>query len=227
MQIYVELFYNNVESFLASAFPVAKSVLDPERWQTLVRTFLHRHPSETPYFLEISQEFLTFLADARPAGLPPFLLELCHYEWVELALAVAEEEIPDADLDRHGDLARGIPAVSPLIWRLAYRYPVHRIGPLHQPEAPGAEPTQLVVYRRRDDSVHFMEVSTLTMVLLEKLETGNVSGAETVAALAAEASGLDPEVVRSEGLRTLERLRACEIILGTRIEALEAGEVDT
>lgn len=224
MRVYVDLFFNNVEAFLASAFPVAKSILEPEHWRALVRGFLHHHPSESPYFLDISQEFLTFLADARPEGLPPFMLELCHYEWVELALDVSDEELPAGGVDPDGDLAAGIPVVSPLAWRLAYRYPVHRIGPAHQPEQPGSMPTQIVVHRRRDDTVHFMEVTTLTMVLLGRLEAGTVSGAAAVDALALEAQDLDPEVVRREGLATLERLRKAEIVLGTRTGT---GEVDS
>lgn len=217
MRIYLELFYNNIESFLASAFPVAKSLLDGERWHALVRDFVHRHPSESPYFLEISQEFLTFLAAARPDGLPPFLLELCHYEWVELALSVAEEDIPQDGIDAHGDLADGIPVVSPLIWKLAYAYPVHQIGAAFQPGQPGEAPTQLVVYRRRDDQVRFMEVNTLTTALLNVLENGNVSGREALDRLACEVRGLRPDVVREQGLRTLRRLRDAGIIVGTRV----------
>jgi hypothetical protein len=220
MQIYVDLFYNNIESFLAGTFPVAKALLAQERWHALVRAFVHRHPSESPYFLEISQEFLTFLA-TQSAGLPPFMLELCHYEWVELALSVAEEEIPEQGIDPAGDLCAGIPAVSPVIWKLAYRFPVHQIGTTFQPEQPGQQPTQLVVYRRRDDRVGFMEVNTLTMALLDTLEQGNVSGAEALERLAAEVADLDPDVVRREGLATLERLRKAEIILGAKTQSGE------
>jgi hypothetical protein len=220
MQIYVDLFYNNIESFLAGTFPVAKALLAEERWHALVRAFVHRHPSESPYFLEISQEFLTFLA-SQSADLPPFMLELCHYEWVELALSVAEEEIPEHGVDPAGDLYAGIPVVSPLIWKLAYRFPVHQIGTAFQPEQPGEQPTQLVVYRRRDDRVGFMEVNALTMALLDTLEQGNVSGAEVLERLAVEVADLDPEVVRREGLATLERLRKAEIILGVETQSGE------
>ena len=223
MQIYVDLFYNNIESFLASAFPVAKSLFDEDRWRALVRVFVHRHPSESPYFLEISQEFLTFLADSRPGGLPPFMLELCHYEWVELALSVAEEEFPGQDVDPEGDLRCGIPVVSPLIWKLAYRFPVHEIGPAFQPQEPGRQPTQLVVYRRRDDRVRFMEVNTLTMALLDALQPGNVSGAEALEVLAAQVPELDRGVLDREGLAILERLRTAEIIAGTKVKPEQAS----
>lgn len=217
MQIYVDLFYSNIESFLAGAFPVAKSALGGERWHALVRDFVHRHPSTSPYFLEISQEFLTFLADRPPADdVPPYLLELCHYEWVELALSVAEEEIAEEGIDRRGDLLQEVPVVSPLIWKLAYAFPVHQIGPTFQPSArPGEEPTQLVVYRRRDDKVRFMEVNALSMALLDELDAGG-TGREVLTRLAERVPGLDSEVVAREGLATLERFRNAEIVLGTR-----------
>jgi hypothetical protein len=232
MQIYLDLFYNNIESFLASAFPVSKSLLGDERWHLLVRAFVHRHPSESPYFLEISQEFLTFLAGAavtdpalqeavRP---PPFLLELCHYEWVELAMAVAEEEIPESGIDRSGDLLSGVPVISPLIWKLAYQYPVHQIGPRFQPETPEVAPTQLVVYRRRDDSVHFMTVAPLTMALLDELEVPQ-SGRQALARVAERVPGLSVDIAYSRGLETLEQLRNAEIVLGsTKADTVSSGE---
>jgi len=215
MQIYLDLFYNNIESFLAGAFPVAKRTLGDERWHVLARDFVHRHASTAPYFLEISQEFLTFLAEDGPTGVPPWLLELCHYEWVELALSVAEEDIPAEGIDPEGDLLIGEPVVSPLVWKLAYHYPVHHIGPDFQPDAPGATPTQLVVYRRRDDRVKFMVVTPLTMALLDELEAGG-TGREALDRLAARAPGLDADTMQQEGLATLERLRNAEVLLGTR-----------
>jgi uncharacterized protein len=221
MRIYRELFYNNIESFLASAFPVAKKVLEAERWHSLVRGFMSRHPSASPYFLDISQEFLTYLGGLPPAGeRPPFLLELCHYEWVELCLSVADDDLPEAGIDPAGDLATGVPVLSPLIWKLAYRFPVHTIGPDHQPDAPGPEPTQLVVFRRRDDSVGFMELSGLTMTLLDELAAGCRSGREVLEQLAERVRNSGPaserEAIYEKGLATLERLRKAGVLLGTR-----------
>ena len=221
MRVYVELFFNNVEALLASAFPVAKSVLGQSRWLALVRRFLHLHAATTPYFLEISEEFISFLNGLNDESLPGFMVELCHYEWVELGLAVAEDEIPDTGIDIDGDLSAGVVVRSPLAWPLTYRYPVHRIGPAHQPEAPAPEPVHLVVYRGRDDSVRFMEINALTQRLLMLLD-GTISGAAALTVLAAEASGLDAERVQATGLATLQRLQKAEIILGTRSESGES-----
>jgi uncharacterized protein len=215
MRVYLELFYNNIESFLASAFPIARQVLAGERWPALVRDFVSRHPSQSPYFLDISQEFLVFLDDGatRSPELPPWLLELCHYEWVELYLSTAEDDLPEQGIDPAGDLVSGVPVVSPLIWKLAYRYPVHRIGPTNEPLEPGPTPSLLLVYRRRDDAVRFMEINALTWALLDALD-GTRSGGAALARVAAEVPALDAGILQEQGLETLERLRKADVILG-------------
>src|SRR5690606_9656663 len=95
MGIYRDLVYNNIAGFIAGAFPILKEILDETYWQTLVRDFVSHHTSQTPYFLEISQEFLAYLAHERSqrAEDPPFLLELAHYECVELVLYVADPDL--------------------------------------------------------------------------------------------------------------------------------------
>jgi hypothetical protein len=96
MRIYRDLVYNNIAGFIAGAFPIVKTVLSEDHWHSMVRDFIAHHNSQSPYFLEISQEFLAYLTHERTATEqdPPFLVELAHYEWVELALDVADEELP-------------------------------------------------------------------------------------------------------------------------------------
>jgi hypothetical protein len=215
MRVYAELFYNNIEGFLRSAFPVARSLFADAAWQRLVRAFIESHPSASPYFLEISQEFLTFLAQSPPPDLPPYLLELCHYEWVELALGVADVEVPEQGVDPGGHLGSGVVLVSPLVWPLTYEYPVHRIGPDHRPAEPPEAPTHLVVYRTRDLSVRFLESNPVTHRLLALLD-GHRTGQEALSLLASELPQYTGDRIHALGMDTLEKLRRREILLGTR-----------
>jgi hypothetical protein len=63
--IYRSLFFNNIESFIANGFPILKSITDPERWNSMIRDFVHRHQSHSPYFLDIGAEFLHYLESER------------------------------------------------------------------------------------------------------------------------------------------------------------------
>ena len=166
LQVYLDLVYKNIEGFISGGFPVLRSLYSDDDWHALVRAFVVGHRCHTPYFLEISQEFIRFLQEGYQPGLAdgPFLAELAHYEWVELALDVSMEQLPEGVGGQ--DLIAGTPRLSPLAWLLSYRYPVHKIGPAFQPTGPG-EPTYLVVYRNRADKILFVELNAATARLLE------------------------------------------------------------
>ena len=217
MKIYRELFYNNVEGFLSTAFPVIRSLYNDERWHAMARDFFARHRCEDPQFHRIPAEFLSYLDEQRQAADdPPFLQELAHYEWVELDLSVATERLTPELAEPNGDLLNGVPVVSPLARALAYDWPVHRIATDHLPEAPGEQPTYLIVYRDRADKVGFMEANAVTARLLQLLEDEPASGREQLLRLADELQHPDPEQVLAFGARMLADLRARDIVLGSR-----------
>lgn len=220
--IYRDLVYNNIAGFIAGAFPIVKAVLTDEHWHAMVRDFVARHRSQTPYFLEISQEFLAYLSNERSHSDecdseyedPPFLVELAHYEWVELALDVAEEEISPASvtstsvLDAH-------PRVSPLAWCLAYQFPVHHIGATYQPTTANSTPTFLIAYRNRADSVNFMEVNAMTYGLLHLLQENDaLTGREALLQIAAQIGHQDQQQFLAQGEELLQQLLAADIISG-------------
>jgi len=170
LQIYQDLFFNNIESLLAASFPVLRSLYDEAAWVALVRQFMHRHTCSSPYFLQIGSEFLDFLEHEFVSGVndPIFIGELAHYEWVELALDVSDAELPQ-DADESKSVLEARLTVSPLAWPLVYQYPVHRINAQFRPDAPSDEPTCLLVYRNRADIVQFIETNPITVHLLQRL----------------------------------------------------------
>jgi hypothetical protein len=211
LNIYQRLVYNNIESFISTGFPVLRSLYGDADWHALVRAFIERHPCHTPYFLEIGQEFLQFLLEEYPRGEadPVFLTELAHYEWVELALDVAQEEVPPAAAC--DDPLAAIPRLSPLAWLLSYQYPVHRIGPGFKPRSPAA-PTYLVVYRDRGDSVRFMELNAVSARLVELTRDNNsASGAALLDKLAAE-TAMEKTALREFGAQQLKDLLDCGVL---------------
>jgi uncharacterized protein len=216
LDVYRELFFNNVASLLGGTFPVCRDILGEACWRGLVRRFYAGHRAHTPYFLELPSEFVQWLGGGGAAdpALPPFLSELAHYEWVELALSVSDAEPDLAAIDPAGDLLTGRPVVSPLAWPLAYRWPVHRLSPSYRPEAPGDLPTFLVVYRDGGGEVRFLEADAATARLLELLDAdAAATGSASLARVAAE---LGAAGAVGQGAALLEALRSRGILLGTR-----------
>jgi len=220
MKVYRELFYNNIEGFLAGNFPVFKSLSDESYWHSLVRDFMTKHRCQTPYFLEIGQEFMQYVSECRTdcTDDPVFMQELLHYEWVELALDSSTQEIPTEGIDPEGDLLTGVPVQSPLAWSLSYEYPVHQIGPGFQPDEPSQHPVYLLVYRDRSDQVQFMEINAVTARMLFLMQQQvDASGRALLEQIASELNHADIDVVIAGGAEVLENLRQKGVILGTRI----------
>ena len=224
LKIYRELFFNNIESLLAGNFPVIRRILtgapDPERWSTLVRDFYREHPSRTPLFTELAREFVRYL-EHRAAdpnrGDPPWLAELAHYEWLELALQISEARADDIPHDPDGDLLEGHPLLSPLAWPQTYRWPVHRIAPDCQPDTPPSEPTCLLLQRDSDGKVHFQQLSALTFRLLLRLDQHpDLTGRRQLQELATEAGVADDGTFIEQGRVMLQQLRESGVIPGTR-----------
>jgi len=215
VNVYRDLVFNNVSQLLGSTFPVLIRIIGQERWRMLIRGFLRDYRAQTPKFGEIAEEFVGYLA-SEPAVLskgdwPAFLVELAHYEWVEMVLQQSDAEaLPVSDPVQ---LLEQPLQVSALAWPLAYTWPVQILSPDHQPSTPPAQPTLLLVRRAVDFSVKFSELSPLAWRLLQRIEEFPLlNGREQLQGLALEA-GL-PETVSfmDSGLALLQQLHEDGVI---------------
>lgn len=209
VNVYRDLVFNNVSQLLGSTFPVLIRIIGQERWRTLIRGFLRDYRAQTPKFGEIAEEFVGYLA-SEPAVLsqgdwPAFLVELAHYEWVEMVLQQSDAEpLPASD---PAQLLERPLQVSALAWPLAYTWPVQMLGPDHQPSTPPAQPTLLLVRRAVDFSVKFSELSPLAWRLLQRIEEFPLlSGREQLQGLALEAGLPVTASFMDSGLALLQQL---------------------
>lgn len=178
MGVYRELFFNNVSGFVNSGFPVLKSLFGEAQWQTLLRQFFTEHDCQNPLFIGIAGEFLAFLSAREPeANEPPFLLELAHYEWLELVVATAMEQGDEAAFDETAltqqaylDARLGLASHA----RVAqYHFEVEKISPQYQPDSPLPSPCYFCLYRDGDDEVSFLKLNPMTAQLLAILEANS------------------------------------------------------
>lgn len=219
LAVYRELFYNSLQSLLWANFPVIRTILAKPQWHDLVRAFYREYRCSTPLFPELAREFIQYLQQRQEhdRGDPPWLLELAHYEWAELALDLSQADPSDTPHDPRGDLLSGVPVPSPLAWPLAYAWPVHRLSPAFLPQAAPEQATFLLVQRDAAGKVHFSELSALTFRLLQRLsEHPDLTGREQLLALAAEAQSSDADLFLAQGRGMFEQLLASAVLLGTR-----------
>jgi hypothetical protein len=219
MAVYRKLFFNNLDSLLGKFFPVLRKIHTDAEWRRFVRGFMQHHKAQTPYFLQLPEEFLTYLRNEfEPADDDfPFLDELAHYEYAELALSVSEDENDAATIDPEGDLLAGVPVKSVLAWAFAYRFPVHRISPEFLPDKPEEQPVYLALYRDSDDKVGFLELNAVTAALLEAIEENrDLDGEALLRQLAHKINYPDADALVQHGAGVLREMRELDILSGTR-----------
>ena len=204
-QVYRDLIFENMRSLLSGTFPVLVSLLGQDPWRACVRRFLREHRCATPRFGDIAEEFVGYLADHPSPDWPPFMAELAHYEWVEMALLQSEAE-PLSIRDETSLLDSPL-RVSPFAWPLAYEWPVHRLAPGYQPWTPPTQPTLLLVRRTPGFEVRFSELSPLAWRLLQRIEAyPALTGQGQLLALAQEA-GMDSAEFMDSAVALLRRMQ--------------------
>lgn len=220
MAIYRDLFFNNLVNLLGTMFPVLKKIHTRQQWRRIIRAFMRRHRAQTPYFLQLPEEFLAFLQNEFEPGNDdyPFLAELAHYEYVELALSISTAENDLDGVDARADLLANVPAKSVLAWAFAYQYPVHRISPEFLPTQPETQPVYLAVYRNRDDKVRFLELNAITAALLDAIDNNDAgrSGEQLLRQLAEKINYPDADVLVRHGAAALGEMLELEILTGAR-----------
>ncbi|MDF1763595.1 MAG: putative DNA-binding domain-containing protein [Oleibacter sp.] len=189
MQIYRDLFFKNIKGFLDSTFPVCAEILGEQYWTELAKKFLLQHASASPYFLKISEEFLLFLNQQTTLiNDSPWLLELAHYEWLELAVDVLDTQENEFDnavsfqsvhQKESGDDSSQDASVVEKAWfdrvpiptsaamSAIYNFPVHEISPNNA--SPNPQTTGIIVFRDQSDRVRFIHTNPFTVALFELL----------------------------------------------------------
>jgi hypothetical protein len=166
MNVYRELFFNNIDGFVSSAFPVLKTLYPRKEWLALVQTFFVTHDCQTPIFIEIAQEFLVFLQteyDVKPSD-PVFMLELAHYEYMELVVAVAKDNPQQKQMTT--PIIMQHLCLSDTAKVLQYTFNVQRVSEQYRPEVPEQSPQYFCLYRDEEDEVIFLQLTPLSAQVL-------------------------------------------------------------
>lgn len=222
MQIYRDLFFNNICGFLAGGFKRLHACMGDSAWRELMRDFYRDHASHTPLFTKLYKEFVDYLHDERrPAPEdPPFLADLAHFEWVRLDLLLAPDVQPDTVVDADGDLLEARPLLSPLARALCYRFPVDEIHRYNQPIVPADAPIHFLAFRNADDEVKFVKLNVVSARLFELLDSrAELSGRSALDIIAGELRHPQPETVIEGGHAILSKWREMGVVVGTRSRA--------
>ncbi|WP_151981077.1 HvfC family RiPP maturation protein [Acinetobacter guerrae] len=205
MQVYRDLLFNNICSFINLVYPVAQALLPQQQWQTLLEEFFCKAQCQSPFYNDISLQFREYLENQQYSVLQqyPWLLELLHYEWLELYLDTVEIEPIVFTQDQDWQL-------TTTVWVLVYQYPVHQWTTTMTIDQIEIKPNALMVWRNADDMVCTETLSPLFAMLIEQMTKQPFSDLELSRLIKSVVPNFSPEqieVQRNELRVLLKKLK--------------------
>lgn len=205
-EIYQELFINNISGFLDNCFPVCKRLIGNNQWRKIIYHFFREWRCQSPFFSDIPEEFLSFLQGSDIlATLPEWFLELAHYEWIELLIDTFDESTKNNEPTEKTNKIWATSAMKNLI----YQWPVHRISHDFLPQTPAR--SCIVVYRRKNHAVDFMEISPATSLLIDIVVKSPISRKDITLQIAHEMGWNDIDAMKPHIDNTIDNLIRKEI----------------
>ncbi|MBE8167162.1 MAG: DUF2063 domain-containing protein [Shewanella sp.] len=215
MTVYRELFFNNVKGFVSNSFPVLQGLYEEDVWLELVQKFFVTHDCHSPIFIEIAQEFLLFLQNEyEPTEHDPvFMLELAHYEWLELVVSVAINTRDLTELMADDILEQGL-CLSDSTKVAQYSFDVQHISLDYQPTEPLETPEFFCVFLDSEEDVSFLKLTPLSAQVLSYIEqAGTTKFIEIIQWLEQMYPQMDPAAIQQGCLQLLSQMVEKKIVL--------------
>lgn len=183
--LYRDLVRTALEDPLLDAFPITHALLARDgAWTWAVEAFLASRTVSSPYYRDVAPAFVAWLADSRWGQERwPFLLQLAHYEVLELDVVRHPDEPPPPGLLREPAADR-VAVLDPAARNVAYGFAV-QAATVEAPEPPAAC-AWLLCHRDREGAFRVLELTAHVSALLARSQEGQPLGA------ASAELGVDP-----------------------------------
>jgi len=224
MQIYRDLIFNNISSFIEHTYPVTQALLPSDIWMNLIDLFFKHGQCDSPYYYDISMHFKDFV-DLKSTELfqnlhqdYPWLRELMQYEWMELYVDMAEviwhddhsSEMTDMDIQQL--ISTHSFALKTTCWILAYQHPVHTWSTTTTLADIQPIPTCLLIYRNQSDEIQIHQLHPLWAFFMETIQSQEVTHFSTLTLQLQEATQLTKEMIDETLVNLLSWLKTLTLL---------------
>lgn len=153
---------------LADAYPITKSILNEEQWNCLVDDFISNNPCQEPQLFRMPFSLIAFVEnnDYCEKFSLPFLIDLLHFEWVEIEVHTMED-LQEEPFETKTDFSTGNIVFNPYLRIIQLKYPIHKLKTEDISLVKGNY--FLLVYRQDNGTVQYLELNVFTTNLLEQL----------------------------------------------------------
>ena len=209
IKVYADAYWLRLREVLQEDFPVTAARLGADRFEQLVRDYLHAFPSEHPSVRHLGRAMAEFVE--RQRDLPPWMGDLARLEWAMIEVFDAADADP-ISVDALASVAverwpqlRFTPI--PALTVLHGRWPIHRLWEAGEPATLEPSPTAIRVWRDRDYQVFHAAIDSREAEALDQMRSG-----QPFAAICGAYADLPADEAAREATMTLARWLECGIV---------------
>ena len=231
LHIYAELVFNNISSALQSCFPICYSIGEHTYWDILVHAFIKEYTCNSSMFRDIPEQFLQWLNKKNHTKkinqlLPIFFTSLAHYEWLEMAIAIAPDnkyigeikKINENNInndEKHSQVWLDVMSIVSDAWTIVdYYYDVHLITKEYQPKVKKKQANYYLIFRNQDNGVKFSLLNQLSLSLLSLITQQNLTARQAIDLLVIQQPNLDKDDLLIKTADLLDNLYEQGFIFG-------------
>lgn len=174
---YRRLVFSVVQNALNTAYPIVqKKYMSKDDWESLQHRFFSNHPCSDPQIWRMPSELIQY-AEQHESDLCskyPALLDLLRFEWQETYLFM----MPDIEIPSHSNDCPSLSdkvVLEPEMQLLPLKYPVHNTHPSKLNETQAGQYISMAWRDREKRHVHFMGISVFFTLVLESINTSDIT----------------------------------------------------
>ncbi len=211
---YRRLIFNIVDNSMKTAYPLTRKLLSKDEWHELVDYFFRTQKSQEHQVWRMPVMLYEYVRDNDLAIKKkyPFLIDLLHFEWIEIEVYTMEDSEPFA-VKEDGDWLNDLIAIHPDFSMQIYNWPVHTKKP-SEITAEDEGKHFMLCYRHPETlSVRYQDLSGFHAFLIEQLAKGEYRLNDILDA-ATELFETPREDLEPNAVKFLEKMKEKRFVLG-------------
>jgi len=219
---YRRLVFNLVSDALTIAYPITVATLPAVEWQKLITKFFAEFPCSSPQLWKMPKGLLDFVEQTN-FGLDryPYLRDLLEFEWIEIEVQMMEDVEPDPYQQIIEPLLENFFIVNPEHRVSSLAYPIFRMTSEDLSQFKDNEVLKgnyfLLTFRHPEtDKVHYSEISSFILLILDAVMTSKCSLREAIDKGAAQLKMIVNEDLILKTLQAVQVLINNKVILGSK-----------
>lgn len=209
---YRRLVFNIISDALETTYPISVKKLGVEDWVQLVDHFFSNYPCSSTQIWSMPYELITYLetSDDPITTKFPWLMELLHFEWLEVEIFCDEDE--QVHFEKSIDVLNERLVINPTLRLEHFTFPVHKALELKE-----QNDYYLLAYRSTEnDKVYFEEITGFLALIVHQIVNTELNLHDILIESGHKFGITDEQVLFKEGKLFAEKMLQKTIFLGRK-----------